>query len=291
MTYGALAVASRRRVLEVLRESGGPQDAVAVARATGLHPNTVRFHLRVLIEAGYVTQATGSRAGRGRPQAVYASVTPAPGPGGYALLAEMLAGRLDDAAGAALARQAVESWLRRAAAADRPAARAARGQGTPSLDEVADRATALFAEFGFDPVRVPAPARPRPAPPSVVPASGGGSATGGGSAAADGWATGGEDGVPGGQPGAARIELRSCPFLDVARRHPDVVCGVHLGLLRGLAEQAAAGAFATELFPFARPGVCAAEIRRAADAQPSPSPSRARGRRTAPAGADRHDPR
>lgn len=237
MTFGALAPASRRRVLDTLRAAGVPQDAVALARATGLHPNTVRFHLKVLIEAGYVTESRQAQGGRGRPQAVYACVTPTSRDGGYAMLAEVLAGTLDDAAGAELARVAGARWQQAAAGAV---------PGPPgSLDEAATRATALFAQLGFDPVRDA----------SLDP--------GGGPAERD----------------ADRIELHACPFLDVARRHPGVVCGVHLGLLRGLVEGGSAGdvagggrvgvdgaarAFAAELVPFARPGVCVAEIRQVA---------------------------
>lgn len=215
MTYGALAVASRRRVLEVLREAGAPQDATALAQATGLHPNTVRFHLKVLIDAGYVTQATAPRPGPGRPQAVYAVVTPAAGDGGYALLAEMLAAQLDEAEGAALAQRAGQRWLRRSVSG--PGGEPA-GARPATLDEAAARAIALFTELGFDPVRGPG-------------------------------------------DGAARIELHACPFLDVARRHPGVVCGVHLGLLRGTVDGLAPQVFEAELHPFVRPGVCAAEIR------------------------------
>ncbi|GAB4057659.1 helix-turn-helix domain-containing protein [Catellatospora paridis] len=228
MTYGALAVASRRRVLDMLRQADAPQDAVALAQATGLHPNTVRFHLKVLIEAGYVVQASVPRGGPGRPQAVYAGVTPAAGAGGYALLAEMLAGQLDDRDGSALAQRAGRRWLHRAApagagpadtaAAPTRAVDPATTGATATLDEAAVRATALFAELGFDPVRTP-------------------------------------------HDEAARIELHACPFLDVARRHPDVVCGVHLGLLRGTVDGLAPQAFDAELYPFVRPGVCAAEIR------------------------------
>lgn len=35
---------------------------------------------------------------------------------------------------------------------------------------------------------------------------------------------------------SGRLELHRCPFLGLAERCADVVCGVHLGLLRGLAD-------------------------------------------------------
>ena len=36
------------------------------------------------------------------------------------------------------------------------------------------------------------------------------------------------------------LALRACPFLDDARRHPEVVCGVHRGLAVGIARRAGA---------------------------------------------------
>lgn len=37
-------------------------------------------------------------------------------------------------------------------------------------------------------------------------------------------------------PQAGTLELRRCPYLSVAAEHPRAVCGMHLGLLRGLAD-------------------------------------------------------
>jgi predicted ArsR family transcriptional regulator len=41
------------------------------------------------------------------------------------------------------------------------------------------------------------------------------------------------------RPGSDRqtLELHSCPFLDLAVEQPDVVCGIHLGLVKGLLEE------------------------------------------------------
>ncbi|MGI8417701.1 MAG: helix-turn-helix transcriptional regulator [Nakamurella sp.] len=39
--------------------------------------------------------------------------------------------------------------------------------------------------------------------------------------------------------GTREIALRGCPYRDVARRHPEVVCSIHLGLLRGALTQLA----------------------------------------------------
>jgi len=57
-----------------------------------------------------------------------------------------------------------------------------------------------------------------------------------------------------------RIMLRRCPFLDVARRHPDVVCSLHLGLLQGALATLGAPLQARELEPFVQPSQCVAHI-------------------------------
>ncbi|GAA1214598.1 helix-turn-helix transcriptional regulator [Pseudonocardia alaniniphila] len=220
--HDALAVASRRQLLAALRESATPVDARMLAQRTGLHVNTVRFHLNVLIEAGFVAQHTGTRSGPGRPQALYASVTPGVQTGGYQLLAEILAGRLEQEGGHDnLPEQAGRAW---ATTVSDPAAPEVPDSPAPeasavssSLSVATDRAVALFTELGFEPVAVP-------------------TATG------------------------SRIELHACPFLDVARRHPGVVCGVHRGLLDATVEGAADGGLTTTLTPFARPGICIADL-------------------------------
>jgi predicted ArsR family transcriptional regulator len=50
--------------------------------------------------------------------------------------------------------------------------------------------------------------------------------------------------------GAGRITLRNCPFHQLVRQNPDVVCGMNLALIEGLA----AGLRADELRPVLAPG-------------------------------------
>lgn len=52
------------------------------------------------------------------------------------------------------------------------------------------------------------------------------------------------------------VRLTRCPLLDTARRFPDVVCAVHLGIVRGALEELGADPAPAELFPFAEPGAC-----------------------------------
>ncbi len=52
------------------------------------------------------------------------------------------------------------------------------------------------------------------------------------------------------------VRLTRCPLLETARRVPDVVCAVHLGIVRGALEEYGADPAPAELFPFSEPGAC-----------------------------------
>jgi predicted ArsR family transcriptional regulator len=57
-----------------------------------------------------------------------------------------------------------------------------------------------------------------------------------------------------------RIALRACPFRAVAREHPEVVCAMHLGLLRGALSRLGTPPTAIELLPFVEPELCVAHL-------------------------------
>ncbi|MDP3892395.1 metalloregulator ArsR/SmtB family transcription factor [Nocardioides sp.] len=52
------------------------------------------------------------------------------------------------------------------------------------------------------------------------------------------------------------VRLTRCPLLEAAHRHPDVVCGVHLGIVRGALARHGADPTGAELLPFSEPGAC-----------------------------------
>jgi predicted ArsR family transcriptional regulator len=52
------------------------------------------------------------------------------------------------------------------------------------------------------------------------------------------------------------LRLTRCPLLEAAHRHPEVVCAVHLGIVRGALEEYGADPAGSELVPFAEPGAC-----------------------------------
>lgn len=87
---------SRARVLAVLQDDGGVLTAEEVGRRVGLHPNTCRFHLDRLVEAGLVGREIEERDRPGRPHTLYTACRDSQRAGqrSYRLLAEILTGCL-----------------------------------------------------------------------------------------------------------------------------------------------------------------------------------------------------
>lgn len=225
---------SRLRVLRRVAESGRSQTVGELAAVLGGHPNSTRHHLRALVTSGLVqvqAQApAGEGSGRGRPAVRYVVTTE----GRYA------------ASGSVEGDPSVEEYLALAGAfADRLAALgvdgeeesrsvgrawgstlAARDLAPPSENSVPrDRGEprrhvlALLERLGFSP-------RVRPAAGDEAP----------------------ED--------PREVELRTCPLLDAARRHPEVVCQVHAGLVSGADAVYGGSGEGVRLVPFASAGAC-----------------------------------
>lgn len=57
-----------------------------------------------------------------------------------------------------------------------------------------------------------------------------------------------------------RIALGDCPFLDLARANPAVVCGIHEGLLRGALRELGESDAVVSLQPFVGPRLCYAHL-------------------------------
>jgi predicted ArsR family transcriptional regulator len=56
------------------------------------------------------------------------------------------------------------------------------------------------------------------------------------------------------------VLLHHCPFREVAEKHTDVVCAIHLGLMQGALEELDAPIDATSLEPFVTPQLCVARL-------------------------------
>jgi predicted ArsR family transcriptional regulator len=63
-----------------------------------------------------------------------------------------------------------------------------------------------------------------------------------------------------GQGRSCRIDLTACPFRDLARTRPEVVCGIHEGLLSGVLGQLGETQVEVTLRPFVGPDLCHAHV-------------------------------
>jgi predicted ArsR family transcriptional regulator len=86
--------ARRAALLEFLRAQDRPLSVAELAPLVGLHPNTVRAHLDVLVRTGEVSRRSDARNTPGRPRELYEATGVATGDRNYRLLAQVLAGRL-----------------------------------------------------------------------------------------------------------------------------------------------------------------------------------------------------
>jgi predicted ArsR family transcriptional regulator len=204
---------SRADVLDMLRAADGPLGVREVAQPMGLHPNTARFHLEALVEAGLAVRETEDRETPGRPRIGYRAV--ADGPAGrrrYRLLAEMLtsliAAAMTEPAGAA--EEAGREWGAYLTQQPAPYER-------PGADEAIEKLTAILAKLGFTP-----------------------------------------EAIANGRQ--YRLDLRQCPFREVAQHHQNIVCALHLGLMQGALTQMRAPVTADRLEPFAEPSLCVAHL-------------------------------
>ncbi|MFE3170268.1 helix-turn-helix transcriptional regulator [Amycolatopsis sp. NPDC059090] len=57
------------------------------------------------------------------------------------------------------------------------------------------------------------------------------------------------------------IRLRHCPFREIAEERRDVVCGLHLGLMRGVLAEVRAPLTAERLEAFVEPSLCLAHLK------------------------------
>lgn len=56
------------------------------------------------------------------------------------------------------------------------------------------------------------------------------------------------------------LHLRRCPFLELASRNPDAMCGLHLGVIRGVLDHHGVAPTSVTLEPFGAPTACVAQL-------------------------------
>lgn len=197
----------------------------ALAQATGIHENTVRFHLGRLLDDGLVERQRGESPGPGRPPWTFVARRDHDGAGreNYELMATVLSDFVEHSSEqpAAVAQEAGRAWARRQAPAD------AQGPGdtppeatdgaTRAWDAALDELARVLDATGF-------------APELTV------------------------------QPDGATVRVHHCPFLSIARTDQTVPCGVHLGLMEGVLEAVGAPGRVDRLEPFVTPSLCVAHL-------------------------------
>jgi len=77
-----------------------------------------------------------------------------------------------------------------------------------------------------------------------------------------------------GDDAGRQLRLHACPFRAVARAHPEVICSIHLGLLRGVLTELGAPATTSTLRPFVEPELCVVDLSPAVIAGHTPPASR-----------------
>jgi predicted ArsR family transcriptional regulator len=210
-------------VLELLRSRAQPLGVGEVAQQIGLHQNTVRSHLDLLVESGYAVRRTEAPRGPGRPRVVYEATAAPEGERNYRLLAEMLAQHLvasSQRPGEA-AINAGRSWA--GLTGQTQDGRTAVVPAPPiSGDEAITAVVRMLGDIGFAP-----------------------------EVSKDGSA----------------INLRRCPFRELAESYPEVVCGAHMGMVQGALAELGAPVSATRLLPFVQPDLCIITLARSAAAE------------------------
>ena len=228
-TAAARTLASNSRVdLLALLQDGSAHTIAELAAATGLHENTTREHLQRLVADGFALRTPEHRTVRGRPRMVYRLVS------AEDIRADPEAKRRieDSIARVALTRVLLEGY----------------GREVGSTTDAAEAAGHALAD---DPDLVPPP-RPTPA----------------GTSDADRQIDALEAHLDrlGFDPELERSQmsfhLYHCPFADLARARPDVVCHVHLGLAQGVLDAVPGPVGARRLLPFVGPEHCILQLAR-----------------------------
>lgn len=238
--HAALASDPRRQVLELLMGSATSLDAAAVAARIGLHVTTARFHLDQLENAGLIRRAVGRAGTRGRPRILFTAGPAAREDGAQHELSRVLATALaeDTDRGRARAIRAGETWAESYA----DELRGRTGEGIAPLLRILDR-------LGFDPELDQSELdQSAPEPPPEAESAGDAAAV-----------------------AAPLVTLLACPFRADARDAPDVICSVHLGLVRGVARELGHDPDQVGLRPFVGPELCHLHLGREWT-EPGPAP-------------------
>jgi len=221
---------ARASILDVLINQSEPCTVAALSELIRQHPNTIREHLDGLVYDRLVVRTRAEGQARGRPAWLYAAspdAGTAPGSREYAALASALAAQI---------------------------ARTSRQPHTDAVDagRMWGAELARQSQVRQDPASDPAVRAGGPARPAATPR--------GLSVRREVVRMLDELGfAPATDVRARIVKLRRCPLLEAAHQQTEVVCGVHLGIVRGALDQLGNDPGQTErtsLQAFSEPGAC-----------------------------------
>jgi predicted ArsR family transcriptional regulator len=230
---------ARARILDVLIDQPEPCTVAALSELIRQHPNTIREHLDRLSYDQLVVRTRSDAHGRGRPAWLYGAAPDAgsePGAREYAALASVLAGQI-----ARTSRQPRADAIEAGRMWGRELARQSRTTTDPSIGTGADetvsrKGTLVRRASGSDGVAA------RRKVIDLLEELGF---------------------APSADARARVVKLHRCPLLEAAHQQPEVVCGVHLGIVRGALEELGNDPERTEsttLQPFSEPGACRLDL-------------------------------
>lgn len=196
----ALGDNTRYAIYLELARSPRPLATSDIAESLALHANTVRPHLEKMRDAGLIDVQVGGRGDVGRPQHRYAIANDAPSLGLEPPTMPVLARMV-----LAMAKRLHASPEDATAVGEEEGARRARPYS--SAPSTLEALVSDLDRLGFDPIVSDADA---PHPDGV-------------------------DGRP--TDDAAVVAFANCPFADLAQEHPELVCGLHRGLVVGFVAQ------------------------------------------------------
>ena len=197
-THRALASQSREQLLHLLNESDEVLTISELADRTGLHPNTVREHLNILIAAELVNSESQTSGGRGRPKRAYRATATSSVPNprssqetdSLELLCRVLAAQAaQDNFGSSTwehAENSARQWVH-------DHADEVPTHEVNTAEQAIEVITELLDQRGFAPVA---------------------------------------------EPNEQRVVLHACPYGELAAEQQQVICGAHLGLVLGALERA-----------------------------------------------------
>jgi Predicted transcriptional regulator len=206
-------------ILEALIDQPEPCTVAALSAQIGQHPNTIREHLDKLTNGGLVVRTQADAQGRGRPAWLYSA-------------AREVGSDHEAREYAALACVLAAHIGRTSAQPSADAIDAGRMWGRELVRE------ANFSQGQVSPAVSPSAVATRRTVVTLLEGLGF---------------------APSTDARVSIVKLHRCPLLEAAHRNPQVVCSVHLGLVRGALDELGADPERTEgtaLQPFSEPGAC-----------------------------------